>query len=439
VPDAPTPTLAVAWRAARTERRREALAAAGYLARTSGLAAARRALPTYLALFVVAVILFAGNGLRAADVVALARGSLPVRGALLAAWLLLALPAARAVVTEPAAFWVRVWPVPRAVALAVVAALLAAAEAPWILLWAKGAGVAAGGAAAVVAIAGHGIVLGRPRTRWEAAAAAAWVAAVAALRWPALAALAAAPAAALGVRRAWIAAPERIGVRRAARVVVAGRRPAVTWARALLAMLARGQRPSVVRALWFLAGGALAARLAIANNGVDDPARARAIWRVAAALAAAWGAAGLVGGVRRIEAQARWLLDVSGASARSRRAGAWLALVVPGAALGAVAGAGLAAAGVPFAAAAAVLDGAVAAAVGAAVVAACGRWACRGDGRDGARLLPAVLGASALLAPLAFLAPAPPLALLALAALATPDGDARRPRAGGPRSLAGEV
>ena len=51
----------------------------GVMARTAGAAVLRRALPTYLGLFVVAVILFAGQGVRSSDVVALALGSPPTR------------------------------------------------------------------------------------------------------------------------------------------------------------------------------------------------------------------------------------------------------------------------------------------------------------------------------------------------------------------------
>jgi len=93
------------------------------LARTSGAAALRRALPTYLGLSVIAVILFAGNGVRSSDVVALA-----------AAWLLLALPAARALIAAPSAFLIRTWPIPRAHLLGVTIAMLVLVESPWLLL-----------------------------------------------------------------------------------------------------------------------------------------------------------------------------------------------------------------------------------------------------------------------------------------------------------------
>src|SRR5215831_21351607 len=104
----------------------------GVMARTSGAAALRRALPTYLGLFVVAVILFTGNGVRSSDVVALALASPPSRVGLLAAWLLLALPAARALIAAPTAFLIRTWPIPRAHLLGVTTAMLVLIELPWL-------------------------------------------------------------------------------------------------------------------------------------------------------------------------------------------------------------------------------------------------------------------------------------------------------------------
>jgi hypothetical protein len=153
-------------------QRVRARALIGILARTSGAAALRRALPTYAGLFIVAVILFAGNGVRSRDVVGMALSSPPTRVLLVGAWLLLALPAARAVLCEPSSFLIRTWPIARAQALVVLGGLLALIEGPWILLWLKGGGVVAGAAAAALALGGHGLWLGRPRGAAERAAAA---------------------------------------------------------------------------------------------------------------------------------------------------------------------------------------------------------------------------------------------------------------------------
>src|SRR5436190_14641425 len=235
VPDVEPAASDVAEPDPRAARRQAARAAASYLARTCGVAALRRALPTYLGLFVVVLSLFGGNGMRAADVVALARGSSPVRLALWLGWLVLALPAARALVREPAAFWIRVWPVPRATVMAVVLGLLALVEAPWIVLWTKGGGVAAGAWAAAIALGGHGLLLARPRARAERGGALGVAVSLGLLPWSALlAAIVAAPAVWLSVRRAWIAAPERAGVQRVVRLVSVGRWPVLAWARAHL-------------------------------------------------------------------------------------------------------------------------------------------------------------------------------------------------------------
>jgi len=227
----------------------QARALIAILARTNGAAALRRALPTYAGLFMVAVILFTGNGVRSRDIVELARASPPTRVLLLGAWLLLALPAARALFLEPSSFLLRAWPIARARMVAVLVVLLAPIEAPWILLWTKGGGMGAGAAAAALAIAGHGLILGRPRRAAEVAAAALWLLAVALLPRPWLALTLALPALALGPRRAFLVAPERIGVRRCSRLVWRTRWPALALAEAHFATMLRGQRAALARAV----------------------------------------------------------------------------------------------------------------------------------------------------------------------------------------------
>jgi len=410
----------------------------GVVARTSGAAALRRALPTYLGLFVVAVILFAGNGVRSSDVVALALGSPPTRVGLLAAWLLLALPAARALLAAPSAFLIRTWPIPRARLLGVTTAMLVLVEVPWLLLWFKGGGVLAGLAATAITLGGHGLLLARPRGTAEIAAALLWLVAIAILPRPAAALLAGVPAVVLAVRRAFIAAPEQIGVRRARRLVRAGRSTVVALAQMHLATIVRAQRPALLRAIWFAAGGALFAGLAAANNGITDLYRVRVIWRTMAALAIGWGAAGLVGGIQGVERQAAWLLEVHGVTAVTRRLGTALALGGLGASLGATAGAVLGHFSPVRATAALALDGALAGLAGATTAALAGRWASRGAGRDSARLLAAMLIGGAILASCAWFLPG--AALLAAAALTPAISEPLAPRgsrAAGPAALGG--
>jgi hypothetical protein len=413
----------------------------GLLARTNGRAALRRALPTYLGIFVVAVILFTGNGVRSRDVVALAVGSPPTRIGLLAAWLLLALPAARALVATPSTFLIRAWPIPRAQILAVTTAMLALVELPWALLWFKGGGPLWGAAATVIAIGGHGLLLARPRTAAEVGGGLLWTLAIAALAWPALALIAGAPALLLGVRRAYLAAPERIGVARTLPLVGHTRWSAIALAEMHLAAILRGQRPALARAIWFAAGGSLAAGLGATNNAIIDPARVRAIWRVAAALTVGWGAAGLVGGVQRLERQSRWLLDVCAVSPAARRMGSGIALTALGAVLGTATGAALGGAFLGGQAWATAATGATAGGAGAAAAGACGRWACRDDGHDGARLMFSFLVAGLLIAALAFFLSGGALLVVTAGALALPlpPPAATRRGAGGPATLGGEV
>jgi len=408
----------------------------GVLARTSGAAALRRALPTYLGLGVIAVILFTGNGVRSSDVVALALGSPHTRVALAAAWLLLALPAARALIAAPSAFLIRTWPIPRAHLLGVTIAMLVLVESPWLLLWFKGGGVVAGLAATAIALGGHGLLLARPRGAAEIAAALLWLIAIAILPHLATALLAAAPAVVLSVRRAFIAAPEQIGVRRTRRWVRAGRSAVVALAQMHLAAIVRAQRPALLRALWFAAAGALFAGLAAANNGIVDLARVRAIWRTMAVLAIGWGAAGLVGGVQGVERRAAWLLDVHGVTHITRRTGAALALAGLGTSLGAMAGAILGHFSPARAAGALALDGALAGLAGATTAALAGRWASRGSGRDSARLLAAMLVGGAILAACAWFLPGAALVALTVSTLAIPEPRAPRgSRAAGPAAL----
>lgn len=408
------------------------------LARTSGAAALRRALPTYLGLFVLAVIFFAGYGVRSSDVVALAQGSPPTRIALLAAWLLLALPGARALIEAPSAFLIRTWPIPRARLLGVTTAMLVLIELPWLLLWFKGGGVVAGTAATVLALGGHGLLLARPRGAAEIAAALLWLVAVAILSRPALALLASAPALVLAVRRAFIAAPERSGVRRTGRWVRAGRSTVVAMTEMHLATIVRAQRPALLRAIWFTAGGTLLAGLVTANNGITEPDQVRAIWRTAAALAIGWGAAGLVGGIQRALRQAAWLLDVHGVPAFTRRFASALALAGLGAILGAIAGATLGQVSPLRAGVTLALDGGLAGIAGATTAALAGRWAFHGAGRDSARLLLAMVVGGAILAAWAWFLPSVALLVAGALTLAIPDPHpARGARAAGPVALGG--
>jgi hypothetical protein len=400
-------------------------ALAGLMARTAGAGAARRALPTYLALFVTAAVVFPGNGLRSSQVVQLALAAPASRFAMLAIWLLLGAAAARAVFTAPGTSLLRTWPVPRWHIIVVLLAYLAVVECPWTLLWLKGRGPAAGLAALVVAIAGHGLLMARPRRWYEWLAAGVWLAALWELMPVSLilTAAAALPAAVLGTRRAWLAAPEHAGAR-PRNLVPRSRWAALALALSHLATLLRGQRPAVARFGWFSFGGALGATLAVTSNRVNTLADARAIWRVATTFTSLLAATGVLGALVRTEIQARWLLDVCGTSTATRRAGLSLAIILLGTVFSAAAGVAFSFAwpGPWFARLALVAEGGACGLAAAAVAAGGGRWAVRGSGHDSGRLVAVVMIGGLILVPLSFWAGLPGLLVVAVVSALLPEG-----------------
>ena len=110
------------------------------LAATSGAAALRRGLPVYGGVFALAGLLFGGNGLQAATVVAGAGESALARALLWGAWLVLAAPTVEALWRDAGGFWLRCLPAPRSWHLAVLLGLTIVAEGPWLALWAAGGG-----------------------------------------------------------------------------------------------------------------------------------------------------------------------------------------------------------------------------------------------------------------------------------------------------------
>ena len=400
-------------------------ALAGLMARTAGAGAVRRALPIYLALLVVASVVFPGNGLRSSEVVQLALAAPESRFLMLAIWLLLGAAAARAVLTAPGTSLLRTWPVPRWHIIVVLLAYLTVVESPWTLLWLKGRGPAAGLAALLVAIAGHGLWLARPRRWYEWLAAAGWLVAVWTLMPLSLilAAAAALPAAVLATRRAWLAAPEQAGAR-PRNLVPRSRWVALALAFSYLATLLRGQRPAMARFAWFTFGGALGAALAVASNQVTTLVDARAIWRVAATLTSFLAAIGVLGSLVRTEIQARWLLDVCGASPATRRAGLSVATILLGTVFSVGAGVAFSLAwpGPWFARLALVAEGGGCGLAASAVAAGGGRWAIQGSGRDSGRLVAVVMIGGLILVPLSFWVGLPGLLVAAVLSAVLPEG-----------------
>jgi hypothetical protein len=258
--------------------------------RVVGEAAMRRALPVWAGVAVLAGVVMGGNGMHPSALTGAALGSWRFGAGLALTWLVLVVPAARAMLDPALTAYLRALPGPRGGRRAVSAAVLLAVQAPWAALWWIGEGPAAGSAAAA-----------------GGAAVAAAVAELAGrVRWP-------------------HRAPRWRGGLGA--VIGAHRR-----------LLMRGRGAAIVRAIgvaWL--GGAAAGLIARANQLSGD----ETVWWTlivgALALPIAIGALALpvVDGDRRLG----WLLRASGCSWPTRVAAAALVLAVVGAGLGVVAAA----------------------------------------------------------------------------------------------------
>ncbi|WP_437641126.1 hypothetical protein [Sorangium sp. So ce854] len=366
---------------------------------TAGKDAVARAMPLTMGLGVVAAVVFGGNGMHPSQLTGLAGASLPFRIAMWAVWLLVAMPAARALLRAPATFFLRALPVPRAELLSAHALLLAVAELPWVALWAIGvgavdgipAGALAGCAAGASAIAAHGMVLARPRGARELAALALLAGAIL-LGAPAVPLLAcAAPALVVGLRAAFVRAPE----------IPAGREPSLlpsvapvvggalaSLALAYVAALVRGHRAVLVRGMALAALGAfVGSAWARTHELAGEPLAAASL--VALAPFALFVGAGLAGPVLREERRIAWLLDASGAAAPLRAGAAAAAVAAPVVALALAHGAAVGAMSRAAPAAALRLLGgaALAGLLLSGVALGCVRWSERQDGRDSSRVL----------------------------------------------------
>jgi hypothetical protein len=128
--------------ALRLPKSRIALRVARAVLVTAGRALLPRAAALFAAVGVIATILFAGQGLRAVDVVRLHNESLGVRAALWLGWTLLALPAIAPTLDAPGTRTLRTLRLPQAALLVSLALLFAFVEIPWAILFARGGGPA---------------------------------------------------------------------------------------------------------------------------------------------------------------------------------------------------------------------------------------------------------------------------------------------------------
>jgi hypothetical protein len=367
------------------------------LALTAGRAALQRALPLYLGLAILAAITFGGNGLQPMTVTAQAESSWVVRATLYLGWIIATLPAIRAVLTTPETFFLRSLPVGHLRILAILITMLALVELPWTALWAFGAGAVAASGATLAALAGSSVALlgFERRTEWLLAA----VVVIALFGFSGFSGWAllgvAAPAAAVGIWRAWRWAPELSRGR--ARAWVRG--PAlVALTASYLVVLHRRSPVLVFRALCFTALAIGAGSLAIHNLEPGSSQERYSLALICEVPALAFGLAGLTGPLLRTEAQLAWLTAVCGTPLVQRRLAVLLACGAWALTLGLAYG--LAVGSLLRLRALALGELSLYAAAMASIVSlsitAIARWALRGDGRDAMRLILAV-GALSLL------------------------------------------
>jgi hypothetical protein len=304
--------------------------------RVVGGAAAARAVPVWTGVAALVAVLFGGTGMRAEDLTRAALGSPRFAAGLAVTWLVLIVPAGRALLDPARTAYLRALPGPRGLRGAITAAVALVAQLPWTVLWAAGDGAAAGAVATVGAAVAMVVVA-------EAAGR---------IPWP---------------RRA----PRWRGTVRA--LLGVHRR-----------LLLRGRGAAVVRAAgiaWL--GGAAAGLVARTNQMAGDEALWWSLFIAAVALPVAVGALALP--VVEDDRRLGWLLRAAGCSWGERVAGAALTLTALGAGMGVVAAAACALIAAPTPGDAAVLAGwlaALGAGIGACALRA-GTWAARVEGGAG--------------------------------------------------------
>jgi hypothetical protein len=303
-------------------------AAAKLVFRTAGGETLRRAAPLFVAVGIVAVILFGGsNGMRASTLTRWMSVSMAGRASLFLAWVAAARGATVAGLGPRSLFYLRTLPVPRGWLIGAHALVALSAQTPWTILWAAGAGpwaaIGATTTAATVALASS--------ARSSAAVATA-VGALALAVGGAVLGVHAVAGLAVSIFgcATWLAfraAPERGATARRAYL---GGTPPLALARFHLITLRRRHLAGVGRALVIAAVGGAIAVLATQNNNLSDGDAARLSFGLAGATAAI-GAAGLAGFLLLQERAAAWLLDGAGTSTLERSLGLTLAVAVAGA------------------------------------------------------------------------------------------------------------
>ncbi|MEZ4442866.1 MAG: hypothetical protein R3B72_27475 [Polyangiaceae bacterium] len=403
--------LATPWRIGRT------------YAKTAGKRGLYLALPLYAMVLLGAAILFAGNGMDAADVVAEASRSFRLRLVLLVGWAILTLPAARVLFADEQLEVLRAFPISGAGLGGLGVAGLVVLHLGWVGLWLRGGGPLLALAALAAVLLAQGGLWWRFGGVWRLV-----VGALGLVAWWLVPHPAASPIlvglAAVALVNAFRAAPSPPGEGRHA-VSGLGRFPAVVSA--MLVAAHRADRAAVGRAFGLSLLGAAATYLACRNNpGEEASYYVRLAFGVALAV---MGLAATTLGrpLTRAAGRLAWLLDLAGAppSLQSVAQSVALALVVGGfgllsAALASTASPREAWLGVPV----------VATLVGAAVAGVLS-LTTRDDGRDASRQVPALLGVAVVCLAVLVTSPRAFLAALSVVSVGIVAMAARRAGEGG--------
>ncbi len=298
------------------------------LLRSAAAPALLRALPLYVAIAMVAAVIFGPSGMSASTVTEAERLSRGFRLGLWAAWLAAVSGPSRTVFQSRESFYLRAFPVGPGFHQAVVGLVLAALQAPWLWLFLRGEGLLSAAAALAMGVALAALFSARPRGLADALAGvllffgAGFVLALPAPLWGRM--VSGVIASVMLVPAAWRRAPEAGPGWRLVRV-------RGTWFSALVRthLLAtwRERRPVLGRALIATLVGAgfaaLAARANAVSSGQGLAALSLAIGSVSLSVAAGSFAVAAVESERGV----RWLLDAVAASG-ARRAVSSGALVV---------------------------------------------------------------------------------------------------------------
>ena len=278
------------------------------LAATAGVAAMRRAIPLFAGIGIAAAVVFGPNGMSPADLVEATHATALGRIALIAVWLLVTVPIARALIETPTTYFLRALPVPRWQFWLAHAGFLVPLQSPWIALWHGARGVSAAVCATVPVMALQLAFVARPRG-WRLALAIALTVALAMNAPATVLLLVGAVTLPVMLIEAWVRAPERGAARH--RSFVTRRSALLALATTYLACVRRTELPAFSRAALVTITGGLAFALAARNNRVTDASALEALSLAIATLPLAITCGSFAAPLLEIERKLRWLLDAT--------------------------------------------------------------------------------------------------------------------------------